>query len=1408
VSDHAFHKPPVAGPALSPTQQAILDVRALRARLEANERRLHAPVAIIGMACRFPGNVDSLQAFWRLLSAGIDAISEIPADRWDSAAWYDSNADAPGKMSTRYGGFLQDVDRFDAEFFGISDREAVSIDPQHRLLLELSCEALENAGLPPMRLRATPSGVFVGISSFDYGQLRGQLSDYSELDAYHATGIAHSAASGRLSYYLGLQGPSISIDTACSSSLVAVHLACQSLRTGECRLALAGGVNLILSPEIHIALSKARMMSLDGRCKAFDDRADGFVRSEGCGIVVLKMLADAVADGDHIHAVVRGSACNQDGRSSGMTAPNGPSQTAVLRAAWRAAGIGADELGYVEAHGTGTALGDPIEAGALAAALEGLPPKHVLAIGSVKTNLGHMEAAAGVGGLIKTVLALENEQLPPSLHFHKPSNNIDWERARLKVVRKNTPWPRGSKPRLAGVSSFGFSGTNVHMVIEEPPPPPAASEPDRSVHVLTLSAQNEPTLREVAAQFAEILRSDCAGATSLANVAYTANVARTHFNYRAAIVAASAPEAAAALAGLAESRCRSESALGRAHPQSPPHVVFVAGSARSLQFDPQGNLYGTVPAFRAAIDRCAELYESQFDDHLFRGLAVGAAMGGVTDVRQQLAIFALQWALAQTWRAWGVEPAAVAGSDIGAYVAGCVAGVFSLEDGFRLAIARSRLNASACSDGSVWSLSQQELRGVAESVRYSPARLPLLADVLQRTFAAGEIPSATQWVLRAAETNPEPTNVDAICPPTNRIFLELAPYNTLGRSNEEHSILGGEATCLSSQVADSSPDQQMFKTLAQLYVRGTHIDWMAVECGHRRQLTELPRYPWNRRRYWFPVSLHPMARSSGEECWRAILVSGNQQAEQIPIDLHLHTYADKYLMLDQLATAYILRAFRKMKVFAEVGEMLRPSDLVESYGVLPLYSNLMDRWLQKLASEGVLVESAGTFTAVQPPLSTSHLDLLEIAAGPLFADAPMLLDYVMSSGRSLASLLVGQTGPLDILFPGGSLELAEAIYHRAPLSRYFHAIVGAIAGTFARLRGHPRVLELGAGTGGTTAAILPMLPLDRTEYAFTDVSELFLSHAARRFESVSCLNFGLLDLERSPESQGYKTGHYDLIVAANVLHATKDLGQTLDFVRSLLSADGVLVLYEVTNPPSYFDVSIALIEGWQKSADSVRDNGPLLNTREWQSCLLEHGFQEIACWPNSTSPAEVLGSHVFAVRATSTTGSSPARVAAASQIFQAVDHAPAVTDDILGFIADAPESEHFEILVRYVRQYVTEVLRRTGPTEIPRDQRLMDSGLDSLMAVELRNRLGQGLHLKESLPATLIFDHPSIADIATNLLARLKPDSTNVPHREGEHGNVSRQSTVGSSQRMTATALDKLSDAEVARLLNDKLEQE
>ena len=457
---------------LSPNARAALARELVRAGT-AFPTDIAEPVAVVGIGCRFPGNVTGPESFWQLLVDGGDAIGEVPPDRWDADAFYDPDPSASGRMTTKWGGFVPDVDGFDADFFGITPREAVAMDPQHRMLLEVAWEALEHAGIPPDSLSGTRTGVMMGLSSWDYTIVN--IERRADIDAYLSTGTPHCAAVGRISYLLGLRGPAVAVDTACSSSLVAIHLACQSLRLRESDVVLAGGVQLTLSPFTAIALSKWSALSPTGRCNSFDANADGFVRGEGCGVVVLKRLADAVRDQDRVLAVVRGSATNQDGRSNGMTAPNALAQRDVITSALRIADVTPDSVSYVETHGTGTILGDPIEFESLAATYG--RGRGSCALGSVKTNIGHLEAAAGVAGFIKTVLAVERGYIPRNLHFTRWNPAIDASATRLFVPTEGAPWPAAAGPRRAAVSSFGLSGTNAHVVIEQWPDVPDSGAP-------------------------------------------------------------------------------------------------------------------------------------------------------------------------------------------------------------------------------------------------------------------------------------------------------------------------------------------------------------------------------------------------------------------------------------------------------------------------------------------------------------------------------------------------------------------------------------------------------------------------------------------------------------------------------------------------------------------------------------------------------------------------------------------------------------------------------------------------------------------------------------------------------------------------------------------------------------------
>jgi len=678
---------------LSSLQKSLFVIQKLKSKLDEIEQAKTEPIAVIGMSCRFPGGADNPEKFWQLLRNGVDAIAQVPPDRWDVDAYYDPNPEVPGKIYTRSGGFLQQVDQFDPQFFGISPREAVSLDPQQRLLLEVSWEALENAGQAPSKLSGSQTGIFVGIGQNDYATVQINFGDPTQIDAYKGTGNAFCFASGRLSYVLGLQGPNLALDTACSSSLVSVHLACQSLRAGECNLALAGGVQLILSPEVTIFLSKAHALSPDGRCKTFDASANGYGRGEGCGIVVLKRLSDALADGDRILALIRGSATNHDGASSGLTVPNGLAQQGLIREALKNSKIEPYAVSYVETHGTGTALGDPIEVEALGTVFGKERPKdHSLMIGSVKTNVGHLEAAAGVAGLIKVILAMQHEEIPPHLHFKQPNPHINWDKLPIAVPTEPTPWSTGKKRRLAGVSSFGISGTNAYVILEEAPirePQPATAE--RSGHLLTLSAKTEEALKELAKSYEQYLTEK--PDLDLGDVCFTAYTGRSHFEHRLSVVASSTTQVCEKLAAFSTQQEATGVFSRQVSGTSQPKVAFLFTGQGSQYVGMGRQLYETQPIFRAALDHCNELLRPYLEKPLLEVLYPASGESSPLDetAYTQPALFALEYAVFELWQSWGIKPTTVIGHSVGEYVAACVAGVFSLEDGLKLIAARGRL---------------------------------------------------------------------------------------------------------------------------------------------------------------------------------------------------------------------------------------------------------------------------------------------------------------------------------------------------------------------------------------------------------------------------------------------------------------------------------------------------------------------------------------------------------------------------------------------------------------------------------------------------------------------------------------------------------------------------------------------
>jgi phthiocerol/phenolphthiocerol synthesis type-I polyketide synthase A len=680
--------------------EALRKIDDLSARLEIAEKGDTEPIAVVGMGCRLPGGVDNPAQYWRLLQDGVSGIVRVPVDRWDADAYFSEDHTVPGTICSRDGGFLTSwqPDEFDAEFFGMSPREAAGMDPQHRLLLEVAWEALENAGITATAIRGTQTAVFIGATTSDYYFRHCAGARPQDVDPYVTFGNAGNFAAGRLAYLLGVHGPAVLIDTACSSSLVAIHLACQSLRRRESDQALAAGVNLILSPENSIACSLWGMLAPDGRCKTFDADANGYVRGEGCGVVVLKRLGDALRDGDSVLAVVRGSAVNQDGPSSGQTVPSGPAQQALMRAALAASRLGPADIDYLEAHGTGTALGDPIELDALSQVFSERDGAAPLVLGSVKTNLGHLESAAGIAGFIKTVLSVQHGYVPKHLNFERLTPHAGAGASRFTIPTVGMQWPSVGRARRAGVSSFGVSGTNAHVVVEQgPTAEPVAAQPGPVVTTLVVSGKTSARIASTAARLAEWLVGEGAG-VRLADVAHTLNHHRTRHKTFATVCARDRAQAVAGLQALAAGA--SAPGVVAAHEGTcRPGTVFVYSGQGSQWAGMGRQLLAEEPAFAAAVAALEPIFVEQVGFSLQQVLAEGEPVAG--DARVQPVLMGLQLALTELWRFYGVEPDAVIGHSMGEVTAAVVAGALSLADGLRVIAIRSRLMSRLAGQGAV-----------------------------------------------------------------------------------------------------------------------------------------------------------------------------------------------------------------------------------------------------------------------------------------------------------------------------------------------------------------------------------------------------------------------------------------------------------------------------------------------------------------------------------------------------------------------------------------------------------------------------------------------------------------------------------------------------------------------------------
>lgn len=1260
-------------------------------------------IAVVGMAGRFPG-AGSISELWENLRDGVESIAQI-SDEELLAAGVDPRLLADPRY-VRARGALHGADLFDPAFFGMSPREAAITDPQQRVFLECAWEAMEHAGYDPARIEG-PVGVFAGAGASGYWLHHVAPSGAAETSGDLAALIGNDKdhLTTRVAFKLGLRGPAITVQTACSTALVAVQLACQSLLGYQCDMALAGGVSIGFPRNAGHLYQEGGILSPDGRCRAFDARARGTVNGDGAGVVVLKRLADALADGDTVHAVILAAAVNNDGSfKAGYTAPSVDGQAEVISMAHALGQVDPGTIGYVEAHGTGTALGDPIEVAALAQAFRaGTAKRGVCALGSIKPNIGHLNTAAGIAGLVKAVLALRHEAIPPTLHFTAPNPEIDFESSPFFVNSRLHPWPRGEAPRRAGISSFGFGGTNAHVVIEEAPVVPA--EPSRRpAHLLVLSARSERALDAVSARLAEHLTAH--GDLEIADVAFTLQVGRRAFEHRRAVVCTGIEDAIAALR-----EPRSGRTLEGAAQEAAPGVVMMFPGQGAQHARMAEELYRSEPVFRRHVDRCASILRP----HL--GLDLRDVLyppGGADDGRlagtalAQPAIFVVEYALSHVLLGAGVSPRAMIGHSLGEYVAATLAGVMSPEDALALVAERGRLMAalpagamlsvplpeaellpllggalslavingpsSTVASGPVEAIEALERRlsdmGVegrrlrashafhsammepilgafaerVRKVRLSAPRIPFVSNVTGTWITPAQATDPAYWARHLRETVRFSAGVDELLRGPAAALLEVGPGRALSALIEARRAPSHRAIpCLARPGSRDLDTVCVLEAIGRLWADGATIDWSALHADERRRRVPLPAYPFERQRCWIDAApagrgdVPAPGRGDGAAAGKLDVATGEAlfeeerrhlQAREAALHVELairaiEDYPGLVETLDRFCASHVCAYLRESGVDVGGTSVEPASALRRRLGIVPKLSRLYDAFIGILAEDGVLVVEGGDvrFTGrareIEPPA------VIRRALDERYPQFRGLFDFVDHCARSHRDALAGRVEAIGVLYPGGSTELIDRVERTTVEHRSERVYIALLAEAARRIaEASPgkrlRVLEVGGGQGLLTWPLVSALEGHLAEYRFTDLGRVFVDDAraeAARRGLDGAMTFGVLDASRDPVQQGYEQCGFDLIAAFNVVHATRDVGATLDHLATLLAPGGTLALVELVKVRRWDVLTWGLAEGWWYHADEHRKGSPLLPLATWEEVLRGRGFRRVDAYP-------------------------------------------------------------------------------------------------------------------------------------------------------------------------------------------------
>ncbi len=1349
---------------------------------EESKQESSEAIAIIGMSCRFPGSANSPDEYWQLLENGICAVKKLNNERWIMDDYYDPDPNVPGKMYSRFAGILDEIQQFDAEFFGISPREALSLDPQQRLLLELSWEVLENAGYNPNDLRGSKGGIFIGPGPNEYSKV---ISEAADIDLHMGTGNAPSMMAGRLSYHLGWNGPGMVVDTACSSSLVSVHLASQSLCQFECNMAIAGGINLMLRPEANIVLSKSRMLAKDGLCKTFDASADGYVRSEGAGLVVLKRLSDAIKDKDNILAVIRATAINQDGRSQGLTAPNGAAQENLLKETLNKAHINPSDIQIVEAHGTGTALGDPIEMNAIYNVYgQNRNAENPLYVSSVKTNLGHTESAAGIAGLIKLILSLENQKIPKHLHLNSMNPLLglsDVLNKSLLIPVALTEWKVFDKKlRRAALSSFGFSGTNAHLILEERPKCPEkinivnieSNMQNIEYYILTLSAKTVNALEELVKKYIMILEKEIV--PNLIDICNTANMGRSNFEYRVAFIFTDPDSLKKALRGFSVQKAIENNEVSQLI--SEPIILYLTEDLFELMQKCHEVIH-LMPALKQEIEECLQMLNDLSNSTII-SLLNSSKHGGITE--KVLFILGALYQLGYNIN-WIKYYQNSAGKKINLPTYPFQRKKYWIENeakvkdsffkGFNhpilgydlpVPISKEKIyynqfttdNPSYLKDHKVFDhvvvpgashtamllsaacLFLKKSDCVLEDIHFPKALVIAPKETFQVMVVHESLENGKyiKILSRKAQDMSDSKNDDWNChasamvknPESNRSahmfdiphleipsvkphFDQTTFYN---RMWEQGYHLGPSHQCVKEgwvnhnrviikmtleAISNKMNDYELFPGLidscqqaidrcetiyrakekndniiyipygveslyycdkpkasedlwcvinhnivastkeiinCDIYLYHNNGKLIAAMRGYKSLLTSRNTFlsltqqeNWLYKIIWEHKELSRHLLSSSKLSVQMLKQEGLQKTAAIKEKLEFSKYRQAVSLFEGISLDFVLQSLTELGIQFIPSKIYKMEDLIHSLGIVTKQRRLFIHCIEVLQKAGCLEIVNDEVRFIRGSIRNPIRECATLKKE--FPEAMNEIILLERCGSHLAKIFIGAEEPLSLLFSENTSGNSQQIYKTSIGSLYLNAQIATIVNQIKESISQNqlfRILEVGSGTGGTSETIIPLL-MDcqgPVEYYFTDVSKAFVEKARKNFNDYGFVKFQLFDLEKKPINQGMALESFDLVIASNVIHITKNIVESLNNISQVLKNGGKLILLECTSRPLWLDITFGLTEGWWRFEDQKLRSHPLLLAREWQSLLATSGFENCEILSEELFPSDAV----------------------------------------------------------------------------------------------------------------------------------------------------------------------------------------